>query len=96
MTFAVSVDPSITGFAGSIPGAFVNDRVGPLQATGKRLSELLDMIVTSSKGGLWIAYGSSVTQSKPPKEQFWVVLPYTMALEDLFRLVGQLAVTPGR
>jgi hypothetical protein len=55
MQLLLQLNPAITGFAGSHPAGDAEDLVGPISESNRSLRHSLDMIVSESKGGAWIA-----------------------------------------
>jgi hypothetical protein len=94
MTLALSVDPSIPGFASSFSEPDLDERIGPFHATGKTLGALLDLVLTSGKGGVWVAFGPGLVSQDSPKAPCWTILSYAWPREQLFRTLGSLTPVP--
>ena len=84
-------NPHLGGFAGDSLGGDPQDQIGPLHEHDQSVRYLLDLIVGSSRGGLWITvrrYHRSRALSNQP---FWVVLEYSEPLPtNLDRIRGTL------
>ena len=57
MDLALVENPRHGGFAGDYLGGDPQDQIGPLNEHDQSVRNLLDLIVASSKGGLWITVG---------------------------------------
>lgn len=90
MQFAVTVDPTITGFAGSYSSGDTTDQVGPFRESGKTVWELLNDIVGQSKGAMWI---TSVRESRRPDASIhpWKIIEYTMPPKQALELINEAA-----
>jgi hypothetical protein len=64
------------GYAGHYGVVDDTDLVGPFDEKGKTVRELLNLIVTSSKGALWVTTGPCVRKGSPP-DLFWTILEYS-------------------
>jgi hypothetical protein len=69
-------DPAITSFAGRYPGGVVGDRVGPFDERNRTVREILNMIVGSSMGGLWITVQPHARSERLGERPFWVIVQY--------------------
>ncbi len=75
MSLQQQVQPR-NGYAGHYRVADNTDLVGPFDEREKSVRELLDLIVTSSKGALWITTRPYARTESPP-ELFWTMLEYS-------------------
>jgi hypothetical protein len=84
-------NPRLGGFAGDSPGGDPQDQIGALDEHDQSVRHLLDLIVGSSRGGLWITvrrYNRSRALSNQP---FWLMLEYSEPLPtNLGRIRGTL------
>lgn len=55
MQLRLQLNPAITGFAGHHPTGDVGDLVGPISESNRSVRYLLNMVLSESKGGMWIA-----------------------------------------
>jgi len=84
-------NPSIGGFAGDYLGGDPHDQIGPLNEHDQSLRNLLDLIVASSKGGLWITVGRYDRSHALSTRPFWLLLEYSQPLStNLGRMRGAL------
>lgn len=65
------------GIAGDLPVFDPEDRVAPYAVKEKTVRALLNLILRSSKGGLWITSKSSVRTPSVP-DKFWEILQYSV------------------
>ena len=81
--------PEIQGFAGRYSLGDQNDLVGPFAKSYATVADLLDLIVSHSKGASWIALvpDSAATQSIPPN--MWIVIEYSRPAADYESLLSQ-------
>lgn len=85
MQLRVLKDPSITGFAGSIPSDDANDLVGPFNDAASSVRAILNRIVcTSGQGGMWIWKGVAEQQrkAKSSAQPDWFILGYRNGFES--------------
>ncbi len=78
---AKNLDPSIQGFAGSFNPGVRTNLVGPFAEHGRTVQDLLNLIVGSSKGALWVATvpdGFRLRES-PARFPIWSILEYQMS-----------------
>lgn len=66
------------GYGGHFRMGDVKDLVGPFDKKDKTVRELLNLIVASSKGAVWITTKPYVQASSPP-DAFWKILEYSDA-----------------
>lgn len=66
------------GYGGHFRMGDVKDLVGPFDKKDKTVRELLNLIVASSKGAVWITTRPYIQTSSPP-EAFWKILEYSDA-----------------
>jgi hypothetical protein len=64
------------GYAGHFRMGDIKDVVGPFDEKDKTVRELLNLIVASSKGALWITTRPHLQASSPP-DAFWRILEYS-------------------
>jgi hypothetical protein len=84
-------NPHHGGFAGGYLGGDPKDQIEPVDKRNESVRNLLDLIVTSSKGGLWITvsrYGRSLPISNRP---FWRVLEYSQPLSTNLGIIEGVA-----
>ena len=63
------------GFAGHYRTGDVHDPVGPFDEHNRSVRELLNLLVSSSRGALWVTAEPS-TGAPVPDHAFWTVLEY--------------------
>jgi hypothetical protein len=65
------------------------DLVGPFNERGRTVSQLLDLIISRSKGASWVALvpDSAATESIPPN--IWIVIQYDRPVSDYASLWSQ-------
>ncbi|MGA2579288.1 MAG: hypothetical protein ABSH24_25025 [Bryobacteraceae bacterium] len=73
-------NPRHGGFAGDYLGGDPQDQIGPLDEHDQSVRNLLDLIVASSKGGLWITVGRYDRSRALSNQPFWRVLEYSQPL----------------
>jgi hypothetical protein len=73
-------NPRLGGFVGDSLGGDPRDRIGPLGEHDRTVRHLLDLIVGSSKGGLWITVGPYNRERALSTQPFWSVLEYSEPL----------------
>jgi hypothetical protein len=81
------------GYAGHFRAGDPKDMVGPFDAKDKTVRELLNLIVTSSKGAAWVTTGPYVRTQSPPGN-FWRIIEYSstrqsgsVTIQDLERQI---------
>jgi hypothetical protein len=67
------------GFAGHYRTGDIKDQVGPFDEKNKSVRELLDLIVASSTGGLWLAVARPA-RPENLSSQPWLILEYSQPL----------------
>jgi hypothetical protein len=89
MDLVLVENPHHGGFAGDYLGADPQDQIGPLDERGQSVRSLLDLIVASSKGGIWITAGRYDRSRVLSNQPFWRVLEYSQPLPtNLGRMAG--------
>jgi hypothetical protein len=89
MDLVLVENPRHGGFAGDYLGGDPQDQIGPLNERDKSVRSLLDLIVASSKGGLWITVGRYDRSRALSSQPFWQVLEYSQPLPaNLSRMRG--------
>lgn len=78
-------NPRSKGMVGSTLGASV-PKVGPFDERDKTVQQLLGLILSQSRGGMWIAFETS-----PYHKPDWAVIEYGSSLEDGILTVGAVA-----
>lgn len=89
MSLVLVENPHHGGFAGDYLGADPRDQIGPLNERDQSVRSLLDLIVKSSKGGLWITVGRYDRSRALSSQPFWRLLEYSQPLPtNLGRMRG--------
>ncbi len=70
------VRPEVTGFAGHYRPGGVAGIVGPFREKDKTVRELLNLIVTASQGGVWMARGGEIDEGTLPRGPYWEIFPF--------------------
>ncbi len=83
--------PEIQGFAGRFAAGDEADLVGPFDERGATVAQLLDLIVSSSRGASWIALVPDQAAIIPVPPHMWVVLEYDRPTSDYKALLGEAA-----
>jgi len=96
----LELDPEIQGFAGSFPTGDRDDLVGPFHEAGRTVTELLNLVVSSSRGASWIALVPDNTVGETIPDNMWVVVQYNRPMSDYKTLLeaagGKFASQPPR
>jgi hypothetical protein len=88
MTLRRVEDPTLRGFVGDYWPGDTRDQAGPFDERNRTLRELLDLIVISSKGGLWLAVGGRA-RGEGLASHPWMILEYSAPLSaNLARMRG--------
>ena len=86
MTVATQINPKIGGFAGTYSPGDPSSLSGPFNEQGRTLRQLLCLIVSKSKGGMWVVTEPPGNASFATRAS-WVILEYSLPLsENLSRL----------
>jgi hypothetical protein len=89
MTVATQINPKIGGFAGSYPSGDLSNLTGPFNEHGRTLRQLLCLIVSKSKGGMWIVTEPPGNASFVARSS-WVIVEYSRPFsENLSRLLAR-------
>jgi hypothetical protein len=82
MDLQIVRDPTLAtrGFAGHYPAGDTKDQVGPFDERNKSVRELLDLLVRSSKGGLWIAARRPAIPEENLSSHPWLIVEYSQPL----------------
>ncbi len=70
------VRPEVTGFAGHYRPGGVAGIVGPFREKDTTVRELLNLIVTASQGGVWMARGGEIDEGTLPREPYWEIFQF--------------------
>ena len=73
-------DPSIAGFAGHYRPGQTRDEIGPFDVRNRTVRDVLDLLVGSSMGGLWLTAERHVRSRALSTQPFWVTLQYAESL----------------
>ncbi|HYM11899.1 MAG TPA: hypothetical protein VEU62_14275 [Bryobacterales bacterium] len=85
-------DPSIKGFAGDSLGGDFDDLTGPFDGHDNTVRELLTLIVSGSKGGMWVAQGPDILRSRSlGSRPFWKILEYSQPMQFNMELIQATA-----
>lgn len=82
MSLVRQLGPEVTGFAGSYRSGDVGDTVGPFAEVNRSIRDLLNLVVTGSRGGVWIARGGAITEGSLPEEPYWEILQFSSPREE--------------
>ena len=87
----VELNPEIQGIAGSFYSGDQSDLVGPFDERGKTVGQLLNLIVSASKGATWLAQipDSSAVRSSAV-DQMWTVIEYNRPMADYKNLIATI------
>jgi hypothetical protein len=83
--------PNTRGIAGNYYSGDQADLVGPFQEYQKTITELLNLIVSASKGATWIATFPDSAAVLPRTENLWTVIEYNRSMRDYRSLMEQIA-----
>ena len=82
------LSPEIQGVAGSYSSGDQTDIVGPFHETDRTVSQLLDLIVSHSKGASWLALVPDSAAVASPPQNMWIVIQYNRPMTDYKALVA--------
>ena len=85
------LNPTIEGFAGSYAGGDAADLVGPIEVRGRPVAEILNIIVSASKGGIWVETVPDSEADRVPPRGLWAVIEYTESRDTYLPLLGSIA-----
>ena len=82
------LNPDIQGIAGTYPTGDPTDLVGPFREQDRTVSQLLDIIVSHSKGATWIALTADSRALRSVPENMWIVIQYNRPTADYKALLA--------
>jgi hypothetical protein len=82
------LNPEIQGVAGSYPTGDQTDLVGPFHEHGRTVSQLLDTIVSHSKGASWVSLVADSGAVRSVPDNMWVVIQYNRPTADYKALLA--------
>ncbi len=91
MSLALEADRTIKGFVGNYRPGDPTELVGPFDQKDRTVRQLLNLIVASSRGGMWIARSSPLQDGLPPKDPFWTIFEYSQPIDHHFSNLRAIA-----
>ena len=85
------LNPAIGGFAGSYAGGDAADLTGPVEVRGQPVSEILNLILSTSKGGLWLEIIPDTDADRMPSRGLWGIIEYTESQDVYLPLLSSIA-----
>jgi len=82
MNLMIEIDPVHRGFAGNYSPGDPKELIGPFSENGKTVPQLLDLVVSSSKGGMWIANSSVRSLTVTTEKPLWTIVEYSWPFDE--------------
>jgi len=85
------LNPTIEGFAGSYAAGDVADLIGPMEVRGRPVEEILNVIVSASKGAMWLETVPDTEADRVPPQGLWTIIEYTESRDVYLPLLSAIA-----
>lgn len=85
------LNPAIGGFAGSYAAGDVTDLIGPMEVRGQPVGEILNLIVSASKGGMWLETVPDTGADRMRPEGLWRIIEYTESRDIYLPVLSSIA-----